>query len=97
MKTLTKSKYRFDVPYLPLENYKLESAHVRFIPEEMARYHQVIALDKFETNGKSILTIGMVNPKNETAIEILQKKLDCTIRVFHIEIQQWAEAINTSY
>jgi hypothetical protein len=66
---------------------------VKTIPEEMARRFQVVALEKW-TN---VLTVGMVNPKDETAIEILENKTQSKIMPIKVDVQKWAEAINHGY
>lgn len=86
-------QYYFQTPFIQLENYELDVDVVKIIPEEMARCFQVIALEKQE----EILTVGMVNPKDINVISILEHKLNCKIIPIKVEIQVWANAVNTNY
>ena len=95
------SYLHFRIPYLDLKNYTTNADIVKIIPEEMARYYQVVAIDKFEgqnsLKGFKILTIGMVNPKDETAKKIIEGKTGYHIEVFQVNIQDWANTINKAY
>jgi hypothetical protein len=83
----------FKIPYLKLENYTLDVATVKIIPEEMARAFQVVALEKWGNAS----TVGMVNPHDEKAINILESRLKLKLLPFIVNIQEWANAVNTNY
>jgi hypothetical protein len=85
--------YNFKIPYLQLENYAFDIATVKIIPEEMARGFQVIALE----NCGNILTIGMVTPDDSKVKKILEARLKVKIIPFKVNIQEWANAVNTNY
>jgi len=85
--------FYFNTPFIQIENYDLDVDIVKLIPEEMARYYQVIALEQH----KDILIVGMVNPKDNTAINIIKTRLNKKILPVKIEIQNWANAINNNY
>jgi len=91
----------FKIPYLDLKNYNTNPDIVKIVPEEMARYYQVIALDKFEgegsTKGFKILTLGMVNHKDDKAKKIIEGKTGYSIESFQVDIQDWANTINKAY
>jgi hypothetical protein len=78
---------------LQLENYTFDVDIVKIIPEEMARYFQVIALERLD----DILIIGMVNPEDEKAKKILESRIKYNITPLRVNIQEWANAINNNY
>jgi hypothetical protein len=81
------------IPYLDITHYSFDKEVVKLIPEEMARCFQVIALDVFN----NIMTVGMVNPKNLSSLNVLEGRLKYKIIPIQIDIQEWAIAINTNY
>ena len=89
--------YRHKIPFLQLENYEFDTNIVKLIPEEMARHYQVIALDRLESVEKPILTIGMVNPEDTNVINLLEKRLNCFIRLFRVDLEKWASTVNEVY
>jgi hypothetical protein len=84
---------QFEIPYLQLENYTLDVATVKIIPEEMARAFQVVALEKWG----NVLTIGMVNPQDNKTINILEGRLKLKLAPFMVNINEWADAVNNNY
>jgi len=83
----------FKIPYLQLENYTLNVGTVKFIPEEMARSFQVIALERWS----NILIVGMVNPEDEKSKRILEARIKCKVMPFKVNICEWANAVNNNY
>lgn len=85
-------------PFLQIENYDIDPNIAKIIPEEMARYYKIIAIDKIEHFKKlKILTIGSVNPDNKKIIYILERQLNCTVLSFKININGWTKTINHCY
>lgn len=91
----------FNIPYLDLKNYSTNPEIVKIVPEEMARCFQVVAIDKFEgkdsTKGFKILTLGMVNPKDDNAKKVIEGKTGYSVEAFQVDIQDWANTINKAY
>ena len=86
-------KNYFNVPFIQIENYTLDVDVVKLIPEEMARYYQVVALEKCN----DVLIVGMVKPEDDTIINILEARLKHKIIPVKVDIQNWANAINNNY
>jgi type IV pilus assembly protein PilB len=70
------SQYGF--PYLPLENYEVDSDIVKIVPKNMAQQYCFIPIDKM---GDS-LTIAMSNPLNATAIEDIMLVSGLNVQIF---------------
>lgn len=78
--------YKNRIPFLSLENYEINEEVASIISEETCRRFKVIGIDRFEGKGKlKILTIGMVNPTDEQAKNILEGTTGYKIRPFKIE------------
>lgn len=91
-------RYPFGIPFIPLENYQLEHETVKVIPEEMARCHEVIALEKFDNiETLKSLTVGMVNPEDYTAREILENALQFRIHPVRVEKEILINSLNKYY
>jgi type IV pilus assembly protein PilB len=90
--------YPFGIPFIPLENYQLDTETVRMIPEEMARCHEVVALEKWD-NIKTLksLTVGMVNPEDKIARKILENHLQFKIHPIKVEKEILIESLNRHY
>jgi len=56
---------QYGFPYLPLENYEIDSEIVKIVPKNVAIQYCLIPLDKIGGN----LTIAMANPLNNQAVE----------------------------
>ena len=56
---------QYGFPYLPLENYEIDSEIVKIVPKNVAIQYCLIPLDKIGSN----LTIAMANPLNSQAVE----------------------------
>ena len=56
---------QYGFPYLPLENYEIDSEIVKIVPKNVAIQYCLIPLDKIGSN----LTIAMANPLNNQAVE----------------------------
>ena len=87
----------FKTPFLQIENYEVDDKQVMLLPEEINRSLQVIIVDVVQSRVGKIISLGMVRPDQKEAIKKLEKKLNATIRVFEIDIQEWAKALNGVY
>ena len=69
---------QYGLPYLSLGGYEIDPEIVKLIPEEMARRHGVIAVDKIG----SFLTVAMSNPLNAKAIEEVESLTGLKMQIF---------------
>lgn len=56
---------QYGFPYLPLENYEIDTEIVKIVPKNVAIQYCLIPVDKIGSN----LTIAMANPLNSQAVE----------------------------
>jgi hypothetical protein len=83
----------FKTPFLNIKNYDFNIDVVRIIPEEMAREHKVIAIDKIG----HILTVGMVHPEDKNLVEFLEQETKMMIIPFQITLSDLQEVIASAY
>ncbi|MBU0759118.1 MAG: hypothetical protein KKC66_00750 [Candidatus Omnitrophica bacterium] len=69
---------QYGFPYLPLENYEIDSAIVKLVPKNVASQFCLIPVDKI---GNS-LTIAMSNPLNALAIEDIELISGLFVQIF---------------
>ena len=69
---------QYGFPYLPLDNYELDSGLTAVIPEEMARQYCLIAIDRIG----NALTLAMADPSNVKAIEDVELLTKCVVQTF---------------
>ena len=69
---------QYGFPYLPLDNYELDSSLTDVIPEEMARRYCLIPIDRIG----NALTLAMADPSNVKAIEEVELRTKCVIQTF---------------
>ncbi len=69
---------QYGFPYLPLNNYEIDSEVIKLIPESVARQYCLIPIDRISTN----LTIAMSNPLNDQAIEDVEFISKCGVQAF---------------
>ncbi len=67
--------YILGIPFINLEDEKIDAEVLRIIPEPIARSYNVVA---FKKTGKD-LQVAMLDPENIEIIEFLQKKSDLRI------------------
>ena len=70
------SQYRF--PFLPLDNYQLDSEVIDSFPADIARKHMVIPIDKYG----NVLTIAISNPFDAKALKQIEETTNCNVQVF---------------
>lgn len=71
---------QFLYPQIELHRYKLEQDTVRLIPKDIAYKYKLIGIDKFG----DIFTVGMLNPLDKEAIEIIEKLTHLKTRIFMV-------------
>ncbi len=84
---------QYAFPYLPLENYDLDSELAKIIPENVARQYSVIPVDSIG----NVLTVAMSNPLNEKAREDVEMITKKEVKVFIGTVSGIAEAIKKLY
>lgn len=80
-------------PYIAVNKYEIDPAIMQLIPEEIARKHHVIALDRVG----DVLSVVMANPLNLPMIEELEKMTNCKIATFIATKAEIDEAISHRY
>lgn len=70
------SQYRF--PFLPLDNYQLDSRVIDSFPAAIAREHMVMPIDKYG----NVLTVAISNPFDTKALKQIEKATNCNVQVF---------------
>ena len=84
---------QYGFPFLPLQNYELNEATVKLIPENVARQYCLIAVDKIGDT----LTVAMSNPLNSKAVEDMEFLTHCKVQVFVSTLSDITSAINKIY
>ncbi|MDD5450031.1 MAG: hypothetical protein PHO42_05475 [Candidatus Omnitrophica bacterium] len=69
---------QYGFPYIPLDNYEIDAEILRLIPEQVMKKYGVIPLDKIGTT----ITVAMVNPLNNEALDELEALTKCDIQPF---------------
>ncbi|MFH1360882.1 MAG: hypothetical protein ABIJ41_07645 [Candidatus Omnitrophota bacterium] len=80
-------------PYIAVSKYEIDSKVVKLFPEELARKHHVIALDRVG----DVLSVVMANPLNQAMIEELEQMTNCKIATFIATKEEIDEAIALKY
>ena len=84
---------QYGFPYLPLENYEIDSGLTAIIPEGMARQYCLIPIDRIG----NALTLAMADPSNVQAIEDVELLTKCVIQTFVSTPTDIAKAIEKHY
>ncbi len=84
---------QYGFPYLPLENYEMDSALTSIIPEEVARQYCLIAIDHIG----NALTLAMADPSNVKAIEDIELLTKCVVQTFVSTPSDIKRAIDKHY
>lgn len=69
---------QYGFPYLPLNNYEIDSEATKLIPKNIAKQYCLIPIDLISTN----LTITMSNPLNDQAMKDIKLISKCTVQTF---------------
>lgn len=81
------------IPYINLANYLIDPATVRIIPENMARRHQLIPINKVGNK----LTVAMVDPLNILAIDDIQFMTGLVVKPVVATSQDINDALDNAY
>ena len=69
---------QYGFPYLPLDNYEIDSGLTDLVPEEIAHQYCLIPIDRIG----SALTLAMADPSNVKAIEDIELLTKCVVQTF---------------
>lgn len=69
---------QYGFPYLPLDNYEIDSGLTVLIPEQVARQYCLIPIDRIG----NALTLAMADPSNVQAIEDIEILTKCVVQTF---------------
>lgn len=89
--------YHFKIPYLPILDYDLKANIVNLLSEKVNKSYQILIIDLMEQTNSKIMTVGMVEPENKKTIKMLEKKFNCIVMPFAIDIEEWFEVITNFY
>jgi len=84
---------QYGFPYLPLECYEMSAEAIKFIPENVAKQYNLIAIDKIG----DLMTIAMSNPLNYQAVEDVEMIAKCKVQVFVSTMTDINNAIKKYY
>ncbi|MEK7868109.1 MAG: hypothetical protein AAB157_01900 [Candidatus Omnitrophota bacterium] len=84
---------QYGFPYLPLENYEIDSEIVKIVPKNVAIQYCLIPVDKIGSN----LTIAMANPLNNQAVEDIALLSGLYIQIFVSTAADIKKAIEKYY
>jgi len=84
---------QFGYPYLPLRAYDIPSHIIELIPANVAERYWLIPADRIE----NIITVVMVDPLDEKAIEEVEKITSCKVQPFVGILSDIIKAIERYY
>jgi type IV pilus assembly protein PilB len=69
---------QYGFPYMPLENYEVNTEAIKILPEHVARQYFLVPIDKIG----NVLTVGMADPLNDFAIRDIEYLTGCKVTPF---------------
>lgn len=69
---------QYGFPYLPLDNYEIDTGLTTLVPEPVARKYCLIPIDRIG----NALTLAMSDPSNVQAIEEVELLTKCVVQTF---------------
>lgn len=84
---------QFNFPYLPIDNFEINSQAVKTVPSELVCQYLCIPIDRIQT----ILTVVMSDPSNANAIQEIEKVSGCRVQPFVGTVTQIKKAIKRHY
>lgn len=84
---------QYGFPYLPLDNYEIDSEIIKIIPEDVAKRNGLIPIDKIGTT----LTVAMINPLNTTALAEVETLTKCAVQPFVTTSTSFKKALAKYY
>ncbi|MEI8176585.1 MAG: hypothetical protein WCG78_06940 [Candidatus Omnitrophota bacterium] len=84
---------QYGFPYLPLDNYEIDSDIIKLLPLEIVKKYGVIPIDKMG----STLTVAMIDPLNLEATGAIEAATKCTVQQFVTTSRSLRSAIAKYY
>jgi len=84
---------QYGFPFLPLDNYEIDSDLTTLLTEVTARKYCLIAVDRIG----NALTLAMSDPSNVTAIEEVELQTKCVVQTFVSTPTEILKAIEKHY
>lgn len=84
---------QYGFPFLPLENYEIDDAVTRLVPEHVARQYCLVPIDRIG----NALTVAMADPSNVQAIEDVELLTRCVVQTFVSTPSDIVKAIEHCY
>jgi type IV pilus assembly protein PilB len=84
---------QYGFPYLPLENYEIDTEIVKIVPKNVSMQYCLIPVDKIGSN----LTIAMANPLNSQAVEDIALLSGLCVQLFVSTASDIKKAIGQYY
>jgi len=84
---------RYGYPYLPLSQYEVNPEAIKVIPEEVARKHLILPVDKIGT----LLTIAQASPLGTEVVEVIRKLTRCSLTYYISTISELEKALDLYY
>jgi hypothetical protein len=84
---------QYGFPYLPLENYEIDSEIIKLIPRNVAKQYLIIPVDKLGNN----LSITLANPLSSETVEKVEKITGLNLQVFVSTASDIRRAISKYY
>jgi len=84
---------QYGFPYLPLDNYEIDTGLTAIIPVELARQYCLIPIDRIG----NALTLAMADPSNIQAIEDVELLTKCVVQTFVSTPSDIGRAIDKYY
>ncbi|MEK6733116.1 MAG: hypothetical protein AABY55_05760 [Candidatus Omnitrophota bacterium] len=84
---------QYGFPYLPMENYEIDTEVIKVIPENVAAQYCLIPVDRIGNN----LTIAMANPMNNQAVEDIALMSGLYVQLFVSTASDIKKAIEKYY
>jgi type IV pilus assembly protein PilB len=69
---------QYGFPYMPLENYEVNTEAIKLVPEHVAQQYFLVPIDKIG----NVLTVVMADPLNDFAIRDIEYLTGCKVTPF---------------
>ena len=84
---------QYGFPYLPLENYEIDTEIVKIVPKNVSIQYCLIPVDKIGSN----ITVAMANPLNSQAVEDIALLSGLCVQLFVSTASDIKKAIEKYY
>lgn len=93
---------QFEVPYVKLDNFNIDSNAYNYLPEDMCRQYKVVPLfvqnsEDDRRQARSVLTIAMTDPTNMRTISVVKFKVRMDVEVVMASDADVQKAIDRVY